>query len=294
MGASARIQTSYSSKMLDGSPGGDGGSIRIGFADADGICDDSVRCICESAFPCPSGGIPDGNTGVIRFRGVSLITGGVTGIVTAEFPIAFEWRRPVEQFPRYLLFTGGAGGKGRTGSLLTAFQSTSVPYEGQMWIAKIGADGGKGGDAGAIYIEPKATLYPTPKKTCTKRRTVRAHDGGVPKDEPLTEVGRVETFCGKVGTKEFDLVSLFLRIDENGDECSVRALPDVCAAASLLGGSGGFAGGSLSNNRGPNAGTSEGADDFEKLGTAGLFGAVGDGGVLSMPWAMWQAFPDAP
>jgi hypothetical protein len=261
MGASVRVRVRAASSILHGSPGGPGGDIRIGFPeDGNGVV----------------------QAGTIRFRGVSLLTGGATGMVRTTIPlVTLQGGPPVEDAPMIQL-TGGAGGRGSAGILRSFFQEVvagGVPLD--LFFAPEGGNGGPGGAAGSIFVEPTAKVFPAPEAACTRMREVRGHDGGVPKDEPNRAIGVLQTFCATVDGAELEMLTLaFAKSPEgvDGGQCGIEGEEGSCELLAL-GGSGGVAGGSVLNR----------ADSFAQEGSAGRSGPMGIGGPLTLPASIFSA-----
>lgn len=255
MGGSVRGGRADQDPIVPGGPGGDGGAIHISF--------------------------PTGKAGVMRFRGVSLISGAGTGAVRTTLPLVF-FRRADPQFVRMVQSTGSAGGKGSTGVLKELVRDSPeivgirIP---DILNAKVGGDGGGGGHAGSIFIDPGAQIFPAPAQSCTQSAEIFGHDNGIPKDQPSRLIGKVETFCGPVQGTNLELLSLVLGTNGAANNvCSPNN--SQCTVPLALGGSGGLPGGSVFNNR---------LADFDTEGTAGHFGGRGTGGQLTLPQSLLTA-----
>jgi hypothetical protein len=247
MGASAR-QLDLLHSIVAGAPGGDGGHIRVSF--------------------------PTGRPGAVRFRGVAFLTGSGAGSLRTEVPLVFfPFHAPIVS--PLVVPTGGAGGKGSTGDL-TGFTRNPV---GDQYFGPLGGDGGAGGAAGTVFVDPAARVLPAPAAGCTRSAELRGHDGGVPKDAPATPIGTIQTTCATVDGSTLDLLTLFLEgeADADGNVCGPGG-GGQCAHR-MLGGSGGLAGGSVLNSRND-------PGEFQAEGTAGRMGALGEGGTLTLPAAL--------
>ena len=163
MGASAKKSITQSPS---GSNGGDGGRIKIEFA--------------KAPFPIVQ-------SGTIRFRDVSLITGAGTGFLKTRINWApYKGLDALIDSP-VVQITGGSGGKGDTGAYVRMINQFTV-------VAKSGGDGGQGGTAGDITIDRTAKIYPEPDSVC-KKKNVLGHNGVAAVKTLLDNIGEARTFC---------------------------------------------------------------------------------------------------
>jgi hypothetical protein len=148
------------------------------------------------------------------------------------------------------------------------------------FISKNGGDGGAGGAAGRIRIDPAAALRPHVTHGCSRSSPVYGHNVDNPFNGSATAtIGQRVTLCSfetteDGGTNAFDALSLVLATQNDGKVC-----PGSCDNARALGGSGGIPGGSFKNF------------DVGPDGATGSFGSRGLLGQLEMPQELKDAIP---
>jgi hypothetical protein len=254
MGGSAFAGRTDADSIVEGAPGGDGGNISIGF--------------------------PAGAPGVIRFRDVSLLTGGGLGDVSTSIPIAFIQTFEPSPANRMIQVSGSAGGKGSTPGLNNALRRDDLAGSPLQFLSKNGGDGGRGGAAGSIAIDADARVIPAPTQTCSRSSLVYGHNLDNPfNGSAITAIGKRITLCRTLtdaaGATSFDSVAMILATQGN----SQSVCPGGCQNARALGGSGGIPGGSFNNF------------DLGPDGATGSFGARGPIGSLVLPQVLRDAIP---
>jgi hypothetical protein len=284
-----------------GGQGGSGGNILIDFVNSA-----HNRAIANSA---PSG--------YLRFRDTPLITGVGAGFTGTRIEVAFEWPimepilgvlvqtagQPTQKIP-VIQNTGSMGGTGATRNQCRITFGDASP------ICWAGENGGPGGRAGDIVIDPQAMLVPIPSgldpKLTASTRAVYGHSGDeapdaagnrpkLVKDVPGEMLGAATTLSAKVGTSQVPLVTFNVALADsdvpNEWDLAKAKLQDGCtpvvgtvSSLCLAGGSGGIPGGSRWNGYGMST-----RAQFDRLGTSGAFGLKGGFGTLVAPDAVLDA-----